>query len=226
MSTKLTLFFIVVLLSGCTTTRAQKEIDALQKEWVVNTVAWYQARETLRGICSEKPNTCAPRLIKMSNEPSVNDWQSVLLPPYETIVSVHESILRDARGSLRFYEDAMFALSHALARRVDAGEITQEQFRAAFNRGWEWMGAQLQNDYTLTRRNVDLAREADAKTWQTISNVVVGLAVVAGALLVVDATIRAENYRAAAAAQPAPSQSRSLTCFPSNAGGAIVIHCS
>jgi hypothetical protein len=148
-----------------------REMDAIQKEGAINTVAWHQARATLRSMCLSRPNhipyACEPRLVKMSNNPSTDDWQFVTLPPHQLIVDVHESTLRNARGSLRFYEDAMFALSHALAKRVDAGEITPEQFKLAWNEGWKWMYTQLQNDYALLQQNIILAKQADANTWQT-----------------------------------------------------------
>jgi len=210
--------------------RAMREMEAIQKEGAINTVAWHQARATLDSMCSAPSKTypCEPRLIKMSNNPSTDDRQFVKLPPYETVVDVHESTLRNARGSLRFYEDAMFALSHALAKRVDAGEITQEQFKLAWNEGWKWMYSQLQNDYVLLQQNITLAKEADANTWQTVGNVVVGLAAVAGAVLVADAQIRAENYRSAAmiSAAQAQNQPRNVTCVAYPTGTLITVQCN
>jgi hypothetical protein len=144
------------------------------------------------------------------------------------IVDVHESTLRSARGSLRFYEDAMFALSHALAKRVDAGEITQEQFKLAWNEGWKWMYTQVENDYALLQQNIILAKQEDANTWQTVGNVLVGLAAVAGAVLVADAQIRAENYRSAAmiSASEAQTQPRNLTCYAYRTGTLITVQCN
>ena len=133
------------------------------EEGAINTLAWDQARTALHSMCSasvkttDKAYACEPRLVKMSNNPSTDDWQFVELPPYEVVVDVHESILRNVRGSLRFYEDAMFALSHALAKRADAGEITQEQFKLAWNEGCKWMFSRLQNDYALLQQNISLS---------------------------------------------------------------------
>lgn len=227
---KTLLFLLMFAATGCSTMMAMKEMDAIQKEGAINTVAWYQARSTLHSICSDptKANVCGPRLIKTSNNPSTDDWQSVNLPSYEVIVSTHETTLRNVRGSLRFYEDAMFALSHALAKRVDAGEITQDQFKLAWNEGWKWMYSQLQNDYALLQQNIILAKQADQNTWQTVGAVLVGLAAVAGAVLVADAQIRAENYRSAAliqASQP-QSQPRNLNCYAHRTGTLITVQCN
>jgi|SRR5919109_957094 hypothetical protein len=232
MKTSLLTVLLIFAATGCATTTATKEMEAIQKEGVTNTVAWYQAREILRSMCSgpTKTNTkaylCEPRLIKTSNNPSTDDWKSVNLPPYEVIVDVHESTLRAARGSLRFYEDAMFALSHALAKRVDAGEITQQQFKLAWNEGWKWMYSQLQNDYALLQQNIALAKQADANTWQTIGTVVVGLAAVAGAVIIADAQIRAENYRSAAIIAASQPQPRTLNCNAYRTGNLISVQCN
>lgn len=213
-------YFVVMtlFLSGCSAMMAMKEVEAIQKEGPINTAAFYQARAELHSMCNSGDTFCAPRLVKMGNGIETEDWQYEQLPSYSTIIFVHEKVLRASRGSLRFYEETMLALSRALAKKADNGEITPEQLKLAFNEGWKWMIGQVRNDYALLQQNVVLAQQADAKVWETVGNVVVGLAVVATAVIVADAEIRAANYQAYQASRP-------LNCYANRAGNNIYVQC-
>jgi hypothetical protein len=84
---KALIFLLIFAVTGCATMRAMREMDAIQKEGAMNMVAWNQARATLHSMCSASSKTnlksypCEPRLVKMSGNPSTDDWQFVKLPP-------------------------------------------------------------------------------------------------------------------------------------------------
>ncbi len=216
---------LLVFLPACSAMQAERELKAIQQEGIINTIAWTTARAKLHAMCAGNAD-CGPRLVKMGNGLETEDWEWNRLPSYQTIVNVHEEELRKARGTLRLYEEYMFALSHALAQRVDSGEITPEQFKLAFNEGWKWMGGQVRNDYSLLQQNVGIAKQADAEKWRTIGNIAIGLAAVTTAVIVADAEIRAANIRAASYAAPAYISPQPLHCLALPAGASVLINCN
>lgn len=225
-STKvLAMLCVLMPLPGCAMYQAQQELKAIQQEGIINRIAWTTARAKLHAICAGDAD-CGPRLVKMGKTSEADDWEWERLPSYQAIINVHEEELRKARGTLRLYEEYMFALSHALAQRVDSGEITPEQLKLAFNEGWKWMLGQQRNVYFLLQQNVVSARQADAETWRAIGNVAIGLAAVTTAVIVADAEVRAANIGAASYAPAYIPPPQPLHCNAIYLGGGMTrINC-
>jgi hypothetical protein len=143
---------------------------------------------------------CDLRWIKATNAQVINDWQWAWLPAYQTVVTVHEEELRK-RVAPKFYEEYMLGLSHYLAQKIDAGEITPEQFMHAFNAGWKWLNGKTNEEQALLQQNHIVAQQSDTAAWNTLSTIAIGLALVASTALLATATVRASQP----ALQPPPT---------------------
>jgi len=63
-------------------THARDELERLRRHRLENTEAWTAARLRLLSMC-ERGASCAPRLMKVTNAPSIDDWAMMTLPPYQ-----------------------------------------------------------------------------------------------------------------------------------------------
>jgi hypothetical protein len=72
------------------------------------------------------------------------------------------------------------AAANFLAEKVDAGELSPDEFRDAFKRVWVWMADEMRSHTALMVQSLREAEEADGKTRDAIGAVALGLAVVLG----------------------------------------------
>src|SRR6266542_1022755 len=220
-----TLSLCLIVLPACSASRAREEMTRRRTELDQNNAAWEAARTRLWKMCPNAPKStaeyrkgiqirsttndpfggCDLRLVKLTNGATFDDWDWDWLPNYTTIVAIHEDELR-GRVTPKVYEEYMLGLSHHLAKRVDNGEISPQQFMHAFNEGWKWLYGKMQEEQILLQENLQSAQAADAAVWNTMSNIAVGLAVVATAAVVASAAV--------SASRPAPTN-----CYAYPAGG-------
>ncbi|MGH7393387.1 MAG: hypothetical protein ACREM3_28620, partial [Candidatus Rokuibacteriota bacterium] len=133
-----------------------------------------------------------PRYVKATNQARTDDWGWEILPPYTTIVAVHEDEFR-RRHSLKVYEEFMLASARYLAERIERREITHQQLAEATNQAWRWMIEQFKAEGIMLIDGVRLAQEADARAWERVNVIASSLAVVLSAAVI------------ASASQPAPA---------------------
>src|SRR5688572_19215725 len=182
-----TLSLFLIVLSACSANRAREEMTQRRSELDLNNAAWKAARTKLSNMCPNAPKTaaeyqkgvqirsttndpfrgCDLRLVKLTNGPTFDDWDWDWLPNYTTIVAVHEQELRN-RLKPKVYEEYIFGLSRHLAKRVDGGDISPEQFMHAFNEGWKWLYGKMQEEQLLFQTNLQAAEQADAAAWDTL----------------------------------------------------------
>jgi hypothetical protein len=221
----LTLICLLTTLPACSATRARKQLAQRQAEFQRNNEAWNAAKYRLWSMCPDPPKTegdywkkvqikntgkdpsqgCDLRLVKLTNGPTLDDWNWNWLPGYQTIVNVHEEELRK-RVKPKLYEEYMLALSHHLAKRADSGEITPEQFKQAFNEGWKWLISEMQKEQILLQQKITAAEQRDVATLNTLNTIAAGLATVATAAIVASAVVSA-------------SRPSATNCYAYSAGG-------
>jgi hypothetical protein len=153
-------------------------------------VGEYRTGIQIRNTGNDPFQGCDVRLVKLTNGATFDDWDWVWLPNYTTIVAVHEDELR-SRVKPKVYEEYILGLSRYLAKRVDSGDISPQQFMHAFNEGWKWLYAKMEEEHVLLQSNLQAAQEADAATWNTLSSIATGLATVATVAIVATAAVNA-----------------------------------
>lgn len=175
----------LVLLPGCAASRTRTRAADFVEHLRLNTQAWMAARTRLQTMCAPAlmaENHCGQRLVKGSNASRTDDWRWQLLPPYQTIVAAHEEALRAQQAPYPF-EEYMLGTSRYLAAHADAGTITPEQQRDAFNEAWGFMIGQVRQQAQLLAADIQAAEAADARAWETFNAIASGLAtVLTGAL--------------------------------------------
>jgi hypothetical protein len=200
------------LVVACSATRAREEMTRRRTELDQNNAAWEAARTRLWKMCPNAPKStaeyrkgvqirsttndpfggCDLRLVKLTNGPTFDDWDWDWLPNYTTIVAVHDEELR-RRLKPKVYEEYMLGLSRHLAKRVDDGDISPQQFMHAFNEGWKWLYGKMQEESILFQENLRSAQQSDAAAWNTLNSIAAGLATVATAAILADAAVRASR---------------------------------
>jgi len=186
-------------------TQRRNELD-------LNNAAWETARNKLWNMCPNAPKSeadyrkgvqirstgndpfhgCDLRLVKLTNGATFDDWDWVWFPIYTTIVAVHEDELR-SRLKPKVYEEYMLGLSRHLAIRVDSDDISPQQFMHAFNEGWKWLYAKMQEEQVLRQSNLQSAQQADAAAWNTLGSIATGLATVVTVAIVASAAVSASR---------------------------------
>jgi hypothetical protein len=221
------LIIILIHLPACAASQARQMLVAFQEHGKLNTAGWVAARDRLKAMCPPLPSTveeyergrasrqmgadpfrgCDVRVIKLTNSPRTDDWEWAWVPPYQTIVAIHEEELRK-RVIPKLYEEYLLGVSRYLAEKTDQGEITRAQMMAAFNASWLWMIGKIQEQVVLLLDGVRAADQADAAAWSAFSAVAAGLAIVTVSALVAGATSRATT----SAPVVAPPSYTSMTC--------------
>jgi hypothetical protein len=207
-----TLSLCLIVLPACSASRARDEVNRRWTELDSNNAAWEAARMKLSSMCPNVPKTaaeyqkgiqirsagndpfrgCDLRLIKLTNGPTFDDWDWVWFPNYTTIVAVHEEELR-SRLKPKVYEEYIIGLSRHLAKRVDSGDISPEQFMHAFNEGWKWLYGKTEEEQLLLQSNLQSAEQSDAAAWNTLSSIATGLATVATVAIIASAAVSASR---------------------------------
>jgi hypothetical protein len=176
----------LVSLPGCAAVEARRKLHKVVDDERLRMQAWFVAREHLVAACQPPmPDRCDSRLIKMTPFTNqIDDWEWHVLPPYLTIVSVHEKALRMLTPEPPAYIEYGIAAARFLADKVDSGTLSPEGFREALSQVWVWMGGEMRNHTALMVTSLREAEVADQKTRDTVGAIALGLAVVLGAAIV------------------------------------------
>ncbi len=81
---------LVVTFPGCAALRARQDYERLVQHAREINEPWAAARARLLAMCFANAAECADRTIKLTNSGRLDDWYWMRLPPYRTIVAVHD----------------------------------------------------------------------------------------------------------------------------------------
>lgn len=195
---------------GCASSTAHRDLDQRVQYRQEEHEARAAARARLTAMCAGPTTSCTDRIIRVSNsgrldERSLDGWDLMRLPPYRTVVAVHEEELRKRRVP-RVYEVYMLGVSHYLADNADRGDITQFQLVRAFNAAWKEMVTRTRADVAFSASAVEAAERADAETWARFRDTASTIGSVLGAVLGGAAAVGSN------APTPVVQPSRQVTC--------------
>ncbi len=215
------LALVVLALSGCASIAHQRLRDFIQ-HGRENNEAWLTAHTRLHALCAideAVKRTGAPPLVKQTNRATIDDWEWETMPPYRTIVAVHEDELRKIHRP-KPYEEYVFGAARYLGEQADREQITTAQMRHAFTETWTWMIAEVRIEAWLLVDDIRVAQATDARTAQALNAVASGLAIVLSAALVAGAIASANTPQAVApAALPTPTSCQVRPGWRSATGG-------
>ncbi len=160
---------------GCSAYQARQELHQFQRTLTpeLAKAIFKQDDKEYRDLCVGEINVCSPKLFISFNENSEYGWRLRQLPSYQSVTDIHVENLREAIGDLPIYVEAGVFLSRVLAEKVDRGDITQEQYKFAFDKAVLDMRVRLNNEFSKLQQNILMAENTDAETWRTIGEVVV-----------------------------------------------------
>lgn len=133
--------------------------------------------EEYRNVCASGKSVCSPKLFILVNKTGYS-WKVRMLPSYGEVTDIHNNNSREALGSLSVLMEVGVRLSRELAQKVDDGEITQSQYKFAWEAGLSDMKARVNREFSQLQQNVIIAEGQDAETWQTIEDIAVTVAIV------------------------------------------------
>ena len=166
---------------GCSAYQARQELHKFQRTLTpeLAKAIFKQDDKEYRDLCVREINICSPKLFISFNKNSGYGWKLRQLPSYQKVTDIHVENLRKAIGDLPLYVEAGVFLSRALAEKVDRGDITQEQYKFAFDKAVLDMKTRLNNEFSKLQQNILMAENTDAETWRTIGEVVITVVKVA-----------------------------------------------
>lgn len=160
---------------GCSAYQPRQELNQFQRTLTpeLARAIFKQDDKEYRDLCVRETNVCSPKLFISFNKNSGYGWRLRQLPSYQRVTDIHVENLREAVGDLPLYVEAGAFLSRTLALKVDRGDITQEQYKFAFDKAVLDMRTKLNNNFSKLQQNMIMAENTDAETWRTIGEVVV-----------------------------------------------------
>ena len=217
----------LLMLAACSAAPLRQDITPRATQRQLANQAWQATRIRLHKMCPHVPkaveelesalehdqaNGCYARLAKDTYAPTLDDWHWHWFPPYQVVFAVHDEELRK-RLNPRLHEEYLLGLTRYLAEKADNDEITSEQLRHAFNAGWNWLRAKINEEPLLSQENVRV-EGTNAAMRDTMASVAGGLATVATLALAVSADDK--TYRPAPAncyVYPVGERNYTVKCY-------------
>ena len=176
-----TLIAVAIVSSvGCSVYKAKKDLQKFNRLSTpeLGLAIFKKDDEEYRNLCASGKSVCTPKLyIHFDN--TGHRWAIRMLPSYVEVTDIHNKNVRKYLGNSTVLIEIGARLSRKCAQKVDYGEITQSQYKVAWELGLSDMAARLNREFSKLQQNMIIAEGEDAETWRSIERIAVAVVIVA-----------------------------------------------
>lgn len=176
-----TLIAVAIISSaGCSTYKAKEDLRKFNRILTpeLGLAIFKKDDKEYRELCASGESACTPKLYMHFDDTGYR-WKIRMLPSYVEVTDIHNKNARKALGSLTVSLEVGARLSRELAQKVDYGEITQSQYKVAWELGLSDMKARLNREFSKLQQNIIVAKGEDAETWRSIEKIAATVVIVA-----------------------------------------------